>query len=159
MSNLVERWKKQLACYRAGFRSSINEQIIIDTIEALKPVEDAEIAIARHYLETKVTYIFDVDNEVVGKRTDQKAQRTLNLIERLAREKAELQAKVYTLEEQLQQLAYTEEELIEASIEIERLVNAHDKERGRSRKYQQRIEELEKQLKNALHLLFKSEGE
>jgi len=40
MSNLVERWKKQLSCYRAGFRSSINEQIIIDTIEALKPVED-----------------------------------------------------------------------------------------------------------------------
>ena len=43
MSNLVERWKKQLACYRAGFRSSINEQIIIETIEALKPVEDADV--------------------------------------------------------------------------------------------------------------------
>ena len=56
---------------------------------------------------------------------------------------ADLQAKVEELEADTQRLAYTEEELIEASIEIERLVNAHDKERDRSRKYQQRIEELQ----------------
>jgi hypothetical protein len=70
-----------------------------------------------------------------------------------------LQAKVEELEADAHRLAYTEEELIEASIEIERLVNAHDKERDRSIKYSARIEELEKQLKDALHLLFKSEGE
>jgi len=68
-------------------------------------------------------------------------------------------AKVEELEADAQRLAYTEEELIEASIEIERLVNAHDKERDRSIKYSARIEELEKQLKDALHLLFKSEDE
>ena len=80
MSNLVERWKKQLACYRAGFRSSINEQIIIDTIEALKPVEDAEVR--AHIINIAGAY-----------------PKAAGALERLAREKADLQAKVEELTE------------------------------------------------------------
>jgi len=70
-----------------------------------------------------------------------------------------LQAKVDALEADAQRLAYTEEELIAASIEIERLVNAHDKERDRSRKYQQRIEELQakvEKLTEALKDIYKA---
>jgi len=70
-----------------------------------------------------------------------------------------LQAKVDALEADAQRLAYTEEELIAASIEIERLVNAHDKERDRSRKYQQRVEELQakvEKLTEALKDIYKA---
>ena len=99
MSNLVERWKKQLACYRAGFRSSINEQIIIETIEALKPVEDADVR--AHIINIAGAY-----------------PKAADALERLARENAEyeegndadaeviqlLQAKIEELQEKIDDL-------------------------------------------------------